>query len=92
LAVLSELLFQPFIDSFPFFKDHQDPRWHRFRLEYGWKALVRERADASPAVGKAEGITRVLLSDLDIVIDDFFNEHRNPPRNTKTVPTDRRLC
>ena len=61
-------------------------------LKVRWKALVGESAGASPAVGKTEGITRVFFPDLDIVIDDFFNEHRNPPRNTKTVPTDRRLC
>ncbi len=90
-AVLSEFLLQPSIDSFPFFENHQDPRWHRFRLECGWKSLVGESTSASPAVGKTEGIARVLLSNLDVVIDDFFDEHGDPTLKRNIVPTDRRV-
>src|SRR5581483_2800359 len=74
-AVLSELLLEPFIDSFPFFEDHQDTRGHRFRLECRGKALIRESTGASPAVREPEWITRVLFPDLDVVIDDFFDKH-----------------
>ena len=89
-AMLSEFLLEPFVDSFAFFKDHQDPRRHRFRLECGWKSLVGESADASPAVRKTEGVARMLLPDLDVVIDDPFDEHLIHTRMTKIVPTDRR--
>jgi len=74
--MFSKLLFDPFVDSFPFFENHQDPRWHRFRLECGWKSLVGASTSASPTVGKTEGITRVLFPEFNVVIDDFFDEHR----------------
>ena len=57
-----------------------------------FKTLVGESAGASPAVGKTEGVTWVLFAHFDVVIDDFFDQHKNPTRNTKTVPTDRRVC
>src|SRR5438132_7165214 len=38
-SVLSEFLFEPFIDSFPFFENHQDPCGHRFRFECRLESL-----------------------------------------------------
>src|SRR5437773_1112406 len=74
-AILSEFLLEPSIDSFPFFENHQDPCGHRFRFECRLESLVGESADASPAVGKTEGVTWVLFSHFDVVIDDIFDEH-----------------
>jgi hypothetical protein len=53
------------------------------------EALVGESAGASPAVGEPEGVARMLLPDLDVVIDDLFDEHENRTRFIKVVLTDR---
>jgi hypothetical protein len=84
-AMLSEFLLEPFIDLFPFFKDHQDPCRHRFRPECGWKPLVGESADESRAIRKPKRITWMFFPDLNIVVDNFFDEHSNPREA-------RRLC
>ena len=74
-AVLSEFLLEPFIDSFPFFENHQDPCGHRFRFECRLESLVGKSTGTSPAVGKAERVTGMVFPDLNVVIDDIFDQH-----------------